>query len=254
LNNEMNELDLRQILQQVVNRWRLLVALPILAAVISLIVNVLIITPQYQASTTLMVTQRVDEPQSVLHVQISRQLINTYRAIVHNKRVLDTVIANRGLPYNTDNLRNMIEVKSIRDTELITVVVTHPEPEMAREIANETASVFMQEIIDIMQVEKVNVIDVAVEQWRPVSPRVSYNVLMTFVLGAMVAFFLVFLLEHLDNTVKDPVEAQRLLGLPVIGLIPKLEETETLVTMANPRSEATEAFRMLRTNIQYSSS
>jgi len=250
----MNELDLHQIWQLIVKRWKLLVALPILAAAVSLLVNMLIITPQYQASTTLMVTRPVDASQIILQdIQLSRQLVHTYREIVHSRRVLDIVIANRSLPYSTESLRQMVEVQAVRDTELITVVVTHPEPKLARDVANEVAAVFMQEITEIMQVDNVSVVDAAVEPWRPVSPRVSLNVLITFVLGAMVAFFLIFLLDYLDRTVKDPVETQALLGLPVVGLIPKLEKTETLVTMANPRSVAAEAFRTLRTNIQYSS-
>jgi capsular exopolysaccharide synthesis family protein len=254
LDNEMNELDLYQIWQLIVKRWRLLVALPLLAALISLIVNVLIITPQYQATTTLMVTRPVDATQIYLQdIQVSRQLVQTYREIVHSRRVLDIVIANRSLPYSTSTLRSMVEVQSIRDTELITVEVTHPEPPMASDIANEVARVFMQEITDIMQIENVSVVDEAIEPVRPVSPRVSLNVLIAFVLGAMLAFLLIFLIEFLDRTVKDPVEAQKLLGLPIIGLMPRLDETETLVTMANPRSVTAEAYRTLRTNIQYSS-
>jgi capsular exopolysaccharide synthesis family protein len=124
---------------------------------------------------------------------------------------------------------------------------------MASDIANEVARVFMQEITDIMQIENVSVVDEAIEPVRPVSPRVSLNVLIAFVLGAMLAFLLIFLIEFLDRTVKDPVEAQKLLGLPIIGLMPRLDETETLVTMANPRSVTAEAYRTLRTNIQYSS-
>ncbi|MDW7730602.1 MAG: polysaccharide biosynthesis tyrosine autokinase [Bacillota bacterium] len=248
-----NEMDLYQIWQVIIKRWKLLVVLPLLAALISAVISLFVITPLYQASTTLMVTRPVDTSQIYLQdIQVSRQLVGTYREIVHSRRVLDIVIANRSLPYGTEVLRSLVEVQSVRDTELINVMVTHPEPVMAKEIANEIARVFMLEITDIMQIENVSVVDEAVEPGRPVSPRVSMNILIAFVLGLMGTFFLIFVLEFLDKTVKDPVETQAMLGLPVIGMMPVIEGDE-LAAMVNPRSPAAEAFRTLRTNIQYSS-
>lgn len=247
------ELDLYVMWQVLVKRWKMLVVIPLLAVVVSAIVSLFIITPQYTASTTLMVTRPAEAGQILYQdIQVSRQLVATYREIVHSRRVLEAVIDNKELPFSVGQLRDKVDVEAVRDTELIKVDVTDPDPVLSREIANEVAAVFMEKIIDIMQVENVSVVDEAVLPLRPVSPRVPLNVAVAFVVGLMGAFGLTFLLEYLDRTVKDPQEVQKRFDLPVIGVVPVVEG-DKLFSLSDPRSPPAEAFRTLRTNIQYSS-
>ena len=88
----------------------------------------------------------------------------------------------------------------------------------------------------------------------PIKPRVLQNTALAAVVGLMLAAGIAFLVEALDDTVKDPDELARSLDLPVLGLIGKHDTSqETLVTVVSPRSPAAEAFRSLRTNLQYAS-
>ncbi len=247
------ELDLYAIWQVLVKRWKLLVIIPLIAVMVSAIVSLFIITPQYTATTTLMVTRPAEAGQILYQdIQVSRQLVATYREIVHSRRVLEDVITNENLPFGVRELREKVDVEAVRDTELIKVDVTDPDPVLAREIANEVAAVFMEKIIDIMQVENVSIVDEAVLPGSPVSPRVPLNVAVALVVGLMGAFGLVFLLEYLDRTIKEPQEVQKRFDLPVIGLVP-LVEGDKLFALSEPSSPPAEAFRTLRTNIQYSS-
>ncbi len=98
----------------------------------------------------------------------------------------------------------------------------------------------------------------------PVRPRTLQNTLTAGLAGLILAIGLVYLLEYLDDRVRSPDQAQRLLNAPVIGLIARMngngkdkakrlaEGAETtLVTVKEPRSPVVEAFRALRTNIQF---
>jgi len=58
----------------------------------------------------------------------------------------------------------------------------------------------------------------------PVRPKKGLNMAIAGVLGLMAAVMLSFLLEFLDNTVKDSADVQKLFNLPVIGTIPVMEE------------------------------
>lgn len=223
-----------------------------MAALISLLISVYIITPQYTASTTLMVTRPLDKTQILFQdIQVTRQLVATYREIVHSRRVLELTIAAMTLPFDTSELREKIAVDSVRDTEIILIGVTDPDPQLARDIANELARAFIDQIEEIMLVDNVSVVDAAVTPKGPVSPRVPLNTAVALVVGLMAAIGFAFLIEYLDQSIKDPLEAERLLDLPVIGVIPLSEEKGQLYTFNNPRSPASEAFRTLRTNIQY---
>lgn len=56
----------------------------------------------------------------------------------------------------------------------------------------------------------------------PVKPKKALNMTIAGVLGLMAAVMLSFLLEFLNNTIKDPADVQKVLGLPVVGTIPAI--------------------------------
>ena len=55
---------------------------------------------------------------------------------------------------------------------------------------------------------------------NPVSPNIKMNIAIAGVLGAMIALFIIFVIEAFDNTIKVPEDVTRHLSLPVIGMIP----------------------------------
>jgi succinoglycan biosynthesis transport protein ExoP len=82
------------------------------------------------------------------------------------------------------------------------------------------------------------------------------NVLLAGVVGLMIAGGIAFLLEYLDDTIKTPDDVAGVLGLTTLGSIVRLEGTtypEKLVTHQTGHSPAGEAYRMLRSNIQFTS-
>jgi capsular exopolysaccharide synthesis family protein len=88
---------------------------------------------------------------------------------------------------------------------------------------------------------------------RPVQRRTLYTALAA-VVGAMVAVGVAFLLEYLDDTIKTPDDVRQTLGLGTLGAIGRLaKEGEELVVDAQPLSPIAEAFRVLCTNVRFSS-
>jgi capsular exopolysaccharide synthesis family protein len=90
---------------------------------------------------------------------------------------------------------------------------------------------------------------------NPIRPRPLQNAVLAGFVGLILAAGVVFLREALDNTLKTPEDIQRYLGLPVIGMIgemKRLKSKEASVYVAeNPRSPISEAFRTLRTNLDF---
>ena len=90
----------------------------------------------------------------------------------------------------------------------------------------------------------------------PIRPKIIQNTLLAAAVGGILAVGLIFLLDALDNTIKSPDDVTRHLGLPVLGIIardPTTGENDPLVTIAQPRAPVSEAYRALRTNIQFAS-
>ncbi len=101
-----------------------------------------------------------------------------------------------------------------------------------------------------------NVIQVtpAIPSEEPVRPRTLLNTLLASVLGLGVAVGGVLLREALDTSVRDAEQVEQMFGLPVVAQIPWHEEDvpeKALAAIYRPRSPKAEAFRLLRTNLDF---
>lgn len=98
-------------------------------------------------------------------------------------------------------------------------------------------------------------IESAVVPLSPIRPKPVTNTGLAAVVGLMLAGGIAFLIEYLDNTIRTPEDVERILNLPIIGYIGdiylKKGEAMDVHVMKNPRSPVSEAFRSLRTNLEY---
>lgn len=110
-------------------------------------------------------------------------------------------------------------------------------------------------LAEIESTDTLVVVEPAKVPTSPVRPRVRQNVLLAGVVGAMLAVGVAFLIEYLDDTIKTSEDVSQTLGLPTLGAIPRFRSTEDgggPIVAARPRSSVSEAYRTLRTNIQFS--
>ena len=103
------------------------------------------------------------------------------------------------------------------------------------------------------------VVDPATPPMDPSSPRILLNTLLAALVGLMLAIAAAFMIEYLDDTLKSPDDVEAITGLPTLGAIIRMKGDEgrspihRLATVLYPRSPAAEAYRTLRTNIEFAS-
>lgn len=98
----------------------------------------------------------------------------------------------------------------------------------------------------------VSIVDPALRPAGPFSPDVFRNFMMSLMVGLMLGLLLAFLFEYLDDTLKRPDEIEKHLGIGVLGVIPKLEGITPEEASMDPRSAFSEAYRSVRTSLQFS--
>ena len=99
-------------------------------------------------------------------------------------------------------------------------------------------------------------VEVAIPPEAPIRPRTATNTALGAAVGLLLALGVVFLVESLEDTLRNVGDLQVKWKLPLLGFIPYFDHTEsdaTLITATQPRSPIAERFRALRTNIQYAS-
>jgi capsular polysaccharide biosynthesis protein len=211
-------------------RLHLILLITITAALVSGAVSYFYLTPIYQASTQILVNQAKNE-QSLYNsneVQTNLQLINTYNVIIKSPAILDKVVDKLNLDMTTDQLNEKITVGSEKDSQVVNVTVDDPDPNVAAKIANNTEEVFQEQIGKIMNVDNVSILAKATvkDNQSPIKPRPLVNIAIGFVVGLMAGVGVAFLLEYLDNTVKNEQEVEKLLELPVLGVIATIDESK----------------------------
>ena len=83
-------------------------------------------------------------------------------------------------------------------------------------------------------------------------PNVPLNLAVALLLGLVLGLLLVLLLEYMDDTLKNAEDVEKRLSLAVLGVIPKLKENQSMeAAMADVRSAFAEAYRSVRTALQF---
>lgn len=223
--NTEYEIDLREIFGMLRKRWLMIASITLIAAILAAGVSFFLLKPQYEASTTMIVSYKQNQEALMDYnqLQMSQKLATTYSQIIKSNRIADKVIKKLDLDLSSKDLNSKISVSQVETTEIFKITVKDNDPELAALIANTEAEIFKQEINDMMKVDSVSTIDVAKVPESPVAPNKVMNIAIATVLGMMVSVGLVFVLEFLDRTYKTPSDIERHLGLPILGAIPDIK-------------------------------
>ncbi|MEH7299395.1 YveK family protein [Neobacillus drentensis] len=221
-------ISLKELLETLKKRLLLIVSITVIAGLVSGIVSFYVLTPIYQASTQILVNQAKGD-QSMYNpgeVQTNLQLINTYNVIITSPAILDIVSKELDLDMTASQLKQKITVGSEKDSQVVNLSVQDPNAKVAAEIANKTAEVFKSEISKIMKVDNVSILakaDVS-ENPSPIKPQPLLNIAIAIVVGLMAGVGLAFLLEYFNNTIKNEQDIEKLLELPILGVIATIED------------------------------
>ena len=216
-------IDLREYFAIIKKRFWIIALITVVAMVVSGVVSFFMLSPVYEAKSTLIVnTEKSEETQMITGDQftVTQKLAVTYGEIIKSRTVLEDVISNLKLDSKYEQLAGKITVSPVKDTQIISISVQDTNPKKARDIANEIPKVFEKEVKRITKANDIQVIDKAILPQGAIKPNKMMNVAIAAVLGMMIGLFVVFLIEYLDNKIKTPQDIEKHLGLSVIGVIP----------------------------------
>ncbi|AYA78090.1 capsular biosynthesis protein [Bacillus sp. Y1] len=239
-------ISLKELFLTLKKRLSLIVTITILAVTMSGLISYFYLTPIYQASTQILVNQSKNDQNTynVGEVQTNLQLINTYNVIIKSPAILELVIKDLNLDMTSSQLNGKITVQSEQNSQVVNISVQDADPSLAADIANKTASTFQNEIKEIMNVDNVSILAKAtvLDKQSPIKPQPLLNIAIAMVVGLMLGVGVAFLLEYLDNTLKTEQDIEQTLGLPVLGAIPTIKETEAIDSRSNKKRKRGEKF------------
>lgn len=267
-------MDLRGFLKALFRRWPTVGVCLVLAIGAALAATGLS-TPVYEARTQLFVATRTgaDTAQMNEGQSFSQARVQSYAEIVTTRQVTVPVVKQLRLRTTPEALASQITAVAPLNTVLIDITVHDTVPGQAADIANAVARQFSavverletperaqgsersgdKPMVDAASPVHLGITQEAVAPTDPVSPRPLLNLAVGALGGLLLGAGLVVLRETLDTTFKTSKGLDEFIDLPGLGAIPydKNVPKQPLVS-ADGHSRRAEAFRKLRTNLQFS--
>jgi succinoglycan biosynthesis transport protein ExoP len=95
------------------------------------------------------------------------------------------------------------------------------------------------------------VVDVAARPEAPSSPNLKLNLALALILGTGLAFAYAFIREQIDQSIADPADVTGLLGLSLLGPVPRTDDEDIAAALKDRKSEISEAYSSIATSLSF---
>ena len=135
---------------------------PVVASLVTACISFFILTPFYEADTTLYVIDKTGRPElSIVYndALVGQHFVKDYMELVKSRTVINQVIEELDISdMEPEKLASRIKVSSKNETRIIEIRVQDPNPVQAAKIADKLGEVFASKVIELMNVDNVSVI------------------------------------------------------------------------------------------------
>lgn len=202
-----------------------------------------------QTKATQLLTLTEQHPQIMkLDEQIvttKKTLLETVNNLVENaqlslreieKRIAQTEMQSRAMPEKERQLLSYQRNFNLNDETYKYLMQRRAEAQILK--ASNTPD---NEILDIARLETT----------RLVKPRSTTNYLIALIIGLLIPALYLFLKDFFNVTINDKKDLEKLTRFPIIGQVAQVDSTDPLVVINTPKAPIAEAFRSIRTNIEF---
>lgn len=212
-----------------------------------------------QAQTFVAIASSSSQGDSFTGANYTMQRISSYIQLIDSPEVLQPVIDELGIDVTVQGLAGQVSATNPIDTVLIDIAVSNQDPQLAATTANAVA-VQLGSVIQTLETSisrnivpvKATLTNPAQPPTSPSSPRTRVFQLLGLLIGLALGVGFAFLKESLDTSVKSPDELAELTGATPLGMIAfDPDAKDNPIVALDQRATRAEAFRTIRTNLQY---
>lgn len=224
--NEMEEqvISLSEIFEAIKKRWTIIVAITLVATLISGVLSFFVIDPIYETSTKVFIGKEEsdDAAYNSSDINMYQQLLQTYAQAIKTKDLASRAIDGLDYDLEPSAVMGSLTVNPITSTQILEIKYRSKDPKEAKDVLKSVTEEFIVTAKELVPNGNVRVIEEVELPEAPVSPNKTMNIAIAFLLGLMVSVGLVFLLEYLDNTYKTKEQLEKDTDIPVLGSIPDM--------------------------------
>ena len=249
------DIDIKRILEIILSKKLLIVLILLFSILFGYVYSYYYKKPEYKSSVTILLVadeNKTNKELTQTDLNINNGLISTYSSIAKSTNVVQKTIENLELNMSASSLQKKVEAKQIDSTQFLKISVTNANPELAKNIANELANVFTQQIKEIYNLQNISIVDEAEVEQNPCNVNHMKDIIMFSFAGLFLAMVSVVAIFMFDDTIKSEEDIEKNVKLKAIGTLPVDKEKNELIVKNNPKSQIVESIKTIRTNILYS--
>lgn len=220
----MEEFNISEFIKYYFSKIIIVILFVLIGTVVSIYYTENVQVSMYKSQTSLVLTRSSNSSSTSSlqnDISLNKNLVSTYREIIKSRRILSKVIENLSLDMTEKELGSRINVTSANDTELIIISVIDESGRISRNIANEIAKVFKEEITSIYNIENISIVDEAVLAKEPYNVNVPKQYAMGIGAGFLLASMIITICFYFDDSIKKPEDIEEKIGLNVLATVPK---------------------------------
>ena len=199
----MEEIDLRELFEFFINKISLLIVITVGVCLLGSLYGLFIQKPMYSSYTTVILG--------------GTDTTITQSDITMNKNLVNTDELSLDMDYGS--LVGQISVSAVNNTEIIKITVNNEDGVVAKNIANMTATIFTDEIVNLYNMENVNILDEAIVTNKPYNINVVKQIIIYFMIGFILATGILFVIYYFDRTIKSVEQVEQKIKLPILGSV-----------------------------------
>ena len=217
---EINLGELFQLLKQNIK----MIVISILIGIIVLgIMTVFFINKKYESTSKLFLKPDVTEGiTDYTQINSNNLMVNNYIEMLKGNNI-QSQAANE-LNMETSEVNAALTISNQTNTQIISITATTTDPELSKQIVDAVVKVFRKEVKETLNVNNIAVVDQAEVATAPVSPNLKMNLIIGALLGGFISVGYLFIKFMLDTHIHNKEEAEKYLGIPMLGSIPYFED------------------------------
>lgn len=229
-NNEEYTIDLMLMLGLLRKHLILIIIAAILGGGLAYGYTRYFIPEKYKATATVIINNRATDSQYIYpsEIQSSQDLAQLYSIIIKADGVLEAVKKDLDLDISNEQLKNSINVSLVGETQVVEISCTSTNPQYALDLVTKFVEYSKPVILEKVEAGSVKDLNEPAlsNNGNPVSPNKKKNTAVGVLGGAVLAAAFVVLREMLNTKFKTEQDVVNTLHVPVLGVIPFIEEKE----------------------------
>ena len=214
-----DEIDLGGLFYRFLEKIHWIILLGLIGAAIAGLIVFKFVTPIYEATSKIYIVGS-DTTISLTDLQIGSNLAADYQEVFKNWHVHELVDKRLNLDYSYSKLAGMISITNPQNTHVLYVSVKSPDPEEAKVIADTYAQVAREFIATKMDMREPNIFEEAKLPDKPVTPKKTRDIIIGFVLGALLAMAVIAIKFFSDDRILTTEDVNKVGNLATLGMIP----------------------------------